>query len=106
MSSTASVTSNSHYKFDVNATECVPTNFVCEDEYLKDRALRQKTVMQSASIRTMLGIVDEKYTTPVTGPGLDAMNDDKIQEVVMNHNVFAHAYPQNKIHIVKALWIR
>ena len=51
----------------------------------------------------MLGIVDEKYTTAVTGPELDAMSDDEIQEVVMNHNVFARTSPQNKIRIVKAL---
>lgn len=57
----------------------------------------------ATAIGTMLGIVDEKYTTAVTGPELDAMSDDEIQEVVMNHNVFARASPQNKIRIVKAL---
>jgi magnesium-transporting ATPase (P-type) len=41
MSLTAFVTSNSHYKFDVNATERVPSNFVREDSYLSERAQHQ-----------------------------------------------------------------
>jgi len=57
----------------------------------------------ATAIGHMLGIVDEKYSTAVTGPELDAMSDEEIQEVVMTHNVFARASPQNKIRIVKAL---
>eukprot|EP00557_Chaetoceros_sp_GSL56_P006939 CAMPEP_0176499750 /NCGR_PEP_ID=MMETSP0200_2-20121128/13114_1 /TAXON_ID=947934 /ORGANISM="Chaetoceros sp., Strain GSL56" /LENGTH=1087 /DNA_ID=CAMNT_0017898231 /DNA_START=79 /DNA_END=3342 /DNA_ORIENTATION=- len=41
MSLTAFVTSNAHYKFDVNATDRVPTNFVREDSYLAERAQHQ-----------------------------------------------------------------
>lgn len=57
----------------------------------------------ATAIGAMLGIVDEKYTSAVTGPELDAMSDDEIEDVVMKVNVFARASPQNKIRIVKAL---
>ena len=57
----------------------------------------------ATAIGSMLGIVDEKYGEAVTGPELDAMSDEEMKEVVMNHNVFARASPQNKIRIVKAL---
>jgi len=50
-----------------------------------------------------LGIVDDEFNAAVTGPELDEMDDLEIQEVVMTHNVFARASPQNKIRIVKAL---
>mmetsp|Transcript_19101 Transcript_19101/g.55501 ORF Transcript_19101/g.55501 Transcript_19101/m.55501 type:complete len:1061 (-) Transcript_19101:278-3460(-) len=57
----------------------------------------------ATAIGHMLGIVDEQYSEAVTGPELDAMDDDQIKEAVMTHNVFARASPQNKIRIVKAL---
>ncbi len=57
----------------------------------------------ATAIGAMLGIVDEKYGEAVTGPELDAMSDEEMKEVVMHHNVFARASPQNKIRIVKAL---
>jgi len=57
----------------------------------------------ATAIGHMLGIVDEKYSEAVTGPELDAMDDEQIKEAVMTHNVFARASPQNKIRIVKAL---
>lgn len=41
MSLTAFVTSNSHFKNDVNASERVPSNFVREDAYLAERAQHQ-----------------------------------------------------------------
>lgn len=55
------------------------------------------------AIGHMLGIIDEKYSSAVTGPELDAMSDEEMKSVVMSHNVFARASPQNKIRIVKAL---
>jgi len=57
----------------------------------------------ATAIGHMLGIVDEKYSEAVTGPELDAMSDDELRKVVLVHNVFARASPQNKIRIVKAL---
>jgi len=57
----------------------------------------------ATAIGTMLGIVDERYSSAITGPELDAMSDEEMKEVVMTHNVFARASPQNKIRIVKAL---
>lgn len=57
----------------------------------------------ATAIGAMLGIVDEKYGSAITGPELDAMSDEEMKDVVMNHNVFARASPQNKIRIVKAL---
>ena len=57
----------------------------------------------ATAIGLMLGIVDEKYSSAITGSELDAMSDDEIKEAVMNYNVFARASPQNKIRIVKAL---
>ena len=51
MSLTAFVTSNSHYKFDVNATERVPTNFVREDVYLSERAQHQQGKALSGVIK-------------------------------------------------------
>mmetsp|Transcript_15323 Transcript_15323/g.34358 ORF Transcript_15323/g.34358 Transcript_15323/m.34358 type:complete len:1069 (-) Transcript_15323:151-3357(-) len=50
-----------------------------------------------------LGIVDDTFNAAVTGPELDEMDDLEVEEVVMTHNVFARASPQNKIRIVKAL---
>jgi len=57
----------------------------------------------ATAIGQMLGIVDETYTSAITGPELDAMSDEELMEVVMKYNVFARASPQNKIRIVKAL---
>jgi len=57
----------------------------------------------ATAIGLMLGIVDETYCEAVTGPELDAMSDDELRKVVLTHNVFARASPQNKIRIVKAL---
>jgi magnesium-transporting ATPase (P-type) len=47
--------------------------------------------------------VDEKYSTAVTGPGLDAVLNEEIKRAVLNTNVFARASHNNKIQIVKAL---
>mmetsp|Transcript_11679 Transcript_11679/g.16556 ORF Transcript_11679/g.16556 Transcript_11679/m.16556 type:complete len:1117 (-) Transcript_11679:392-3742(-) len=57
----------------------------------------------ATAIGHMLGLVDEKYHSAVTGPELDEMSDEEIKVAVMNHSVFARASPQNKIRIVKAL---
>jgi len=51
MSLTAFVTSNAHYKFDVNATERAPSNFVREDEYLSERAQHQMGKNASSVIK-------------------------------------------------------
>jgi len=50
-----------------------------------------------------LGIVDEQYSSAITGPQLDEMSDEEMKEAVMSYNVFARASPQNKLRIVKAL---
>ena len=55
------------------------------------------------AIGLMLGLVDEQHPSAVTGPELDAMDDEEIKKAVMKYNVFARASPQNKIRIVKAL---
>merc|ERR1712048_1289580 len=39
----------------------------------------------------------------ITGPELDALEDDDMKAAVMKYNVFARASPENKIRIVKAL---
>lgn len=57
----------------------------------------------ATAIGHMLGIVDEKYTSAITGPELDEMSDEEMKVAVMTYNVFARASPQNKIRIVKAL---
>lgn len=57
----------------------------------------------ATAIGRMLGIVDEKYSSAITGPELDAMTDEELMECVMKYNVFARASPENKIQIVKAL---
>lgn len=57
----------------------------------------------ATAIGLELGIVDEKYSSAVTGPELDAMSDEEMKDAVMTYNVFARASPQNKIRIVKAL---
>lgn len=51
MSLTAFVTSNSHYKFDVNATQRVPSNFVRDDAYLCERAVHQAGKSQSDVVK-------------------------------------------------------
>eukprot|EP00978_Attheya_sp_CCMP212_P023485 scaffold72061_cov51-Attheya_sp.AAC.1 len=55
------------------------------------------------AIGHMLGLVDEEYSTAITGPEIDNMEDDDLRKAVMEYNVFARASPQNKIRIVKAL---
>jgi len=57
----------------------------------------------ATAIGHMLGIVDEKYSSAITGPELDEMSDEEMKAAVMTYNVFARASPQNKIRIVKAL---
>jgi magnesium-transporting ATPase (P-type) len=55
------------------------------------------------AIGTTLGLVDQKYPGGITGPELDAMDEDQLKEAVMTHNVFARSSPENKLQIVKAL---
>jgi magnesium-transporting ATPase (P-type) len=55
------------------------------------------------AIGSTLGLVDEKYPSGVTGPELDAMNEEELKKAVMEHNVFARSSPENKLQIVKAL---
>lgn len=50
-----------------------------------------------------LGLVDEKHSEAITGPELDAMDDEEMKVAVEKYNVFARASPKNKIRIVKAL---
>ena len=50
-----------------------------------------------------LGLVDEQHSGAITGPELDALDDDEMKKAVQKYNVFARASPQNKIRIVKAL---
>ena len=55
------------------------------------------------AIGHMLGLVTKKFPGAVTGPELDEMSQEEIEDVVMKNNVFARASPENKITIVKAL---
>lgn len=55
------------------------------------------------AIGASLGLVDKEHPSAITGPELDAMDDDEIKKAVMTYNVFARASPENKIKIVKAL---
>lgn len=55
------------------------------------------------AIGAQLGLVDAEHPSAITGPELDAMEDDEIKSAVMKYNVFARASPENKIRIVKAL---
>jgi len=57
----------------------------------------------AVAIGKMLGLVNEKYPSAITGPELDAMSNEELKEAVMANNVFARASPQNKIQIVEAL---
>mmetsp|Transcript_23190 Transcript_23190/g.38381 ORF Transcript_23190/g.38381 Transcript_23190/m.38381 type:complete len:1059 (-) Transcript_23190:117-3293(-) len=50
-----------------------------------------------------LGLVDEEYPSGITGPELDALNEEELKEAVMKYNVFARSSPENKLQIVKAL---
>jgi len=55
------------------------------------------------AIGKMLGLVNGKYPSAVTGPELDTMSHEELKEAVMANNVFARASPKNKIQIVEAL---
>ena len=55
------------------------------------------------AIGSILGLVDEQYPSGITGPELDAMDEDQLKEAVMTYNVFARSSPENKLQIVKAL---
>jgi magnesium-transporting ATPase (P-type) len=55
------------------------------------------------AIGTILGLVDERYPSGITGPELDCMNEEQLKDAVMTYNVFARASPENKLQIVKAL---
>jgi len=57
----------------------------------------------ATAIGHMLGIVDEKYPSGITGPEMDKMNEEQLKEAVLKYNVFARASPANKIQIVTAL---
>ncbi|OEU22395.1 P-type ATPase [Fragilariopsis cylindrus CCMP1102] len=55
------------------------------------------------AIGATLGLVDVEHPGSITGPELDAMDDEEFKKAVMTYNVFARASPENKIKIVKAL---
>jgi magnesium-transporting ATPase (P-type) len=55
------------------------------------------------AIGAQLGLVDSEHPSAITGPELDAMDDEEMKKAVMTYNVFARASPENKIRIVKAL---
>jgi len=55
------------------------------------------------AIGATLGLVDAEHPGSITGPELDAMDDDEFKKAVLTYNVFARASPENKIKIVKAL---
>ena len=55
------------------------------------------------AIGDQLGLVDEVYSSAITGPELDTLSDEDFRKTVMKYNIFARASPQNKIQIVKAL---
>ena len=55
------------------------------------------------AIGGMLGLLDEEHQEAVTGPEMDAMDDEELKVAAKKYNVFARASPQNKIRIVKAL---
>ncbi len=55
------------------------------------------------AIGNQLGLVDEEHTVAITGPDIDAMDEDELRAALKKCNVFARASPQNKIQIVKAL---
>jgi len=55
------------------------------------------------AIGGMLGLVDKQHSEAVTGPEMDAMDDEELKIAAQKYNVFARASPQNKIRIVKAL---
>jgi len=55
------------------------------------------------AIGASLGLVDLEHPDSITGPELDALEDDEMKKAVMKYNVFARASPENKIRIVKAL---
>eukprot|EP01083_Nonionella_stella_P286030 973499_1 len=57
----------------------------------------------ATAVGHMLGLIDEQYSSVITGPELDEMTDEEMKLAVMSCNVFARAVPQNKIRIVKAL---
>ena len=42
-------------------------------------------------------IVDARHPDAITGPEMDALSQNELQSVVMSHNVFARASPENKI---------
>jgi len=58
------------------------------------------------AIGRMLNLVNENFPEAITGPELEVMSEEEVNEAVMRHNIFARASPQNKIHIVKALQAR
>lgn len=55
------------------------------------------------AIGGMLGLVDKAHSEAITGPEMDALDDNELKVAAQKYNVFARASPQNKIRIVKAL---
>lgn len=55
------------------------------------------------AIGAQLGLVDAEHPNAITGPELDAMDQEELKAAVMKYNVFARSSPENKIQIVKAL---
>ena len=55
------------------------------------------------AIGGMIGITDKQRPDAITGPELDKMNDEELEEAVMKYNIFARTSPRNKLAIVKAL---
>jgi hypothetical protein len=61
----------------------------------------------AAAIAKKLGIVDpslpDNRVVKITGPELDNMSPDQLDDFVMKCNVFARASPENKLQILKSL---
>ena len=73
----------------------------CQKAGIKVKMITGDHVLTARSIGVQMGIGDG--TTAITGLELDAIDDQKLAEVVTQVDVFARVNPEHKLRLVKAL---
>ncbi len=89
---------------DPPRSECVEAIKVAHRAGVRVAMITGDRKATALAIGEMMGVVDcVRFPGALTGPELDAMDDEELRVAVMRHNVFARASPENKIRIVQAL---
>jgi P-type Ca2+ transporter type 2C len=73
----------------------------CRDAGIKVKMITGDHTITAKAIGKEMGIGDGEHA--IDGKKLDTMDDDELQSVVMENDVFSRASPEHKVKLVKAL---